>query len=194
MKESVARKDDLVISILHKPANTVLRVAGRVEALDLDATKREALAVRGRRGDGLAVFTANYRQVWKLQCIALFFFFFFRVDYVMLVASYTETRNNCKCHARVTNKFLVASRMIPMAKMEKRVSEGWTSSRSRSTRVSYPYWWVFTMAFKLISPDSMAFLMGGAALQPRSVNMITCIACTMSQDDTPPQVHVRTRD
>lgn len=73
MKESVARKDDLVISILHKPANTVLRVAGRVETLDLDATKREALAVRGRRGDGLAVFTANYRQVWKLQCIALFF-------------------------------------------------------------------------------------------------------------------------
>lgn len=115
---------------------------------------------------------------------------FFRVDYVMLVASYTTTRNNCKCHARVTNKFLVASRMIPMAKMEKRVSEGWTSSRSRSTRVSYPYWWVFTMAFKLISPDSMAFLMGGAALQPRSVNMTTCIACTMSQDDTAPQVHV----
>lgn len=59
MEQRVAREHDLVAAVLHEPADAVLRVARRVEALDGDVADLEALAVARRLGHCLAVLAAD---------------------------------------------------------------------------------------------------------------------------------------
>lgn len=48
MEESISRKHNLVVAILHEPANAVLGVARCVERLDCDASNVKRLAVLRR--------------------------------------------------------------------------------------------------------------------------------------------------
>ena len=64
MEERVTGEDDLLLAVLRKPADAVLRVAWRVQALDRDAAELEPFAVRGRLGRRLAVSAADDGEVW----------------------------------------------------------------------------------------------------------------------------------
>lgn len=67
MEEGVAGEDDLVVAVLHEPADAVLGVARRVEALDRDAADLEPIAVAGSGRDGLAVLAADDLQVGQAE-------------------------------------------------------------------------------------------------------------------------------
>lgn len=67
MEQGVTRKDDLVAVVLHEPADAVLRVAWRVETLDVDIANLEALAVTGRLGHCFAVLAADYGELGQAQ-------------------------------------------------------------------------------------------------------------------------------
>lgn len=64
VEERVTSEDDLVLAVLREPADAVLRVAGRVQALDRDAAELETLAVGGSLGRRLAVPAADDGEVW----------------------------------------------------------------------------------------------------------------------------------
>lgn len=59
MEQRIARKDDLVVAVLHEPADTVLGVAWRVQALDGDAPQLEAVTVGRRLRHAIALFSAD---------------------------------------------------------------------------------------------------------------------------------------
>jgi len=67
MEQRVAREHDLVPVVLHEPADAVLRVARRVEALDGDVANLEALAVARRLGYGFAVLAADDGELGEVQ-------------------------------------------------------------------------------------------------------------------------------
>ena len=62
MEESVPRKHDPVIAVLHEEADAVLGVARRVQRLDGDAANVERLAVLGRLGYLIAVLAADHLE------------------------------------------------------------------------------------------------------------------------------------
>jgi hypothetical protein len=62
VEESVACEDDLVVAILHEPADAVLRVARSVQGLDGNAAETETLTVAWRLGHLLAVFASEDLQ------------------------------------------------------------------------------------------------------------------------------------
>lgn len=64
VEERVAGEDDLVLAVLREPADAVLRVAGRVQALNRDASELEPLAVGGRLCRRLAVPAADDGEIW----------------------------------------------------------------------------------------------------------------------------------
>lgn len=72
VEQRVAREDDLVIAILHKPADAVLRVAGGMQTLHRDATQRKHFTMSRRLGHSLAVLASKDLEVRKLECGALF--------------------------------------------------------------------------------------------------------------------------
>lgn len=59
VEQSIARKHDLVVAVLHKEADAVLGVTRRVQGLDGDAANVEGLAVFWRFGYLLAVLAAD---------------------------------------------------------------------------------------------------------------------------------------
>lgn len=59
MEQGVAGEDDPVPVVLHEPADTILRVAWRVETLNVDTADLETLAVSRRLGHCFAVLAAN---------------------------------------------------------------------------------------------------------------------------------------
>jgi hypothetical protein len=59
VEESIPRKHDLVVPVLHEEADAVLGVARRVQRLDGDAADVERLAVLGRLGYLPAVLAAD---------------------------------------------------------------------------------------------------------------------------------------
>ena len=71
VEQRVAGEHDLLVAILREPADAVLRVAGRVEALDSDGPDVETLAVRRGLGDGLAVLSPDDKKVRCPQVAAL---------------------------------------------------------------------------------------------------------------------------
>lgn len=71
MEQRVPGEHDLLVAILREPADAVLCVAGRVEALHRDGPDAEALAVRRGLGHGLTVLTPDDREVWGSQVAAL---------------------------------------------------------------------------------------------------------------------------
>lgn len=66
MEESIPRKHDLVVAVLHEEADAVLGVAGRVQRLDGDAANVERVAVLGRLGYLFAVLAADYFKLAEL--------------------------------------------------------------------------------------------------------------------------------
>jgi len=59
VEEGVAREDNLLVAVLHEPADAVLGVAGCVKCLDGDAADLEGLAMSGCPGYLLAVLAAD---------------------------------------------------------------------------------------------------------------------------------------
>ncbi len=59
MEQSIPRKHDLVVAVLHEEADAVLGVARRVKRLDHNAADVEGRAMRGCLGHLLAVLAAN---------------------------------------------------------------------------------------------------------------------------------------
>lgn len=59
MEQSISREHNLVITVLHEIADTVLCVAGCVEGLDIDAANLELLSVGRGPGYFLTVFTSD---------------------------------------------------------------------------------------------------------------------------------------
>lgn len=72
VEQRVAREDDLVRAVLHEPADAVLRMARRVQALDGDAADLEARAVGRRLRDGLGVLAGDDGQVGQAELFSLF--------------------------------------------------------------------------------------------------------------------------
>ena len=66
-EESVASEDDLLIAVLHEPADAVLGMAGRMKGFDGDAADVERSAVRGGFGDALTLGATNDGQVFKAE-------------------------------------------------------------------------------------------------------------------------------
>lgn len=63
-KQSITGEDNLVVSILHEVADTVLCVAGRVQRLNGDAlSDLEDFAVCRGPGDRLAILAADDREL-----------------------------------------------------------------------------------------------------------------------------------
>lgn len=67
MEERIARKDDLVCSVLHEPGDAVLSVARVVYGLHGNAPEFEALSVAWRSCHLLAVFPAKDLQIWHSE-------------------------------------------------------------------------------------------------------------------------------
>lgn len=66
-EERIAREDDLLVPILHEPADAVLRVARRMQRCDCDVlADLEGLVMLWYPGHGLAVFPSNYGNIGKL--------------------------------------------------------------------------------------------------------------------------------
>lgn len=72
MKKSVACKDNFLVAVLHEPADAVLGVTGRIQALDSNAfAKLGGLAVARRLRDRLAILAADDGQFGEVQHLAL---------------------------------------------------------------------------------------------------------------------------
>lgn len=67
VEERVAREDDLVVAVLHEPADAVLGVAGCVEGLDGDAADVEGGPVGWGLGDALALAAADDGEVVEAE-------------------------------------------------------------------------------------------------------------------------------
>ena len=67
MEESISRKHNLVLAILHEEADAVLGVAGRVQRLNGDAANVERVAVLRRLGYLFAVLAADYFELAELR-------------------------------------------------------------------------------------------------------------------------------
>lgn len=63
--------DALAVAVLEEPADAVLRVTWRVQALDGDAAQREACAVGGRAGYAFRVFAADDGEVGEVELLFL---------------------------------------------------------------------------------------------------------------------------
>lgn len=59
MEQCIARKDDLVVAVLHEPADAVLGMAWGIQALDGDAPQLEAVAVGRCLRHAVALFSAD---------------------------------------------------------------------------------------------------------------------------------------
>lgn len=59
VEQRIAREDDLVVAVLHEPADAVLGMAWRVQALDGDAPQLEAVTVGRRLRHAVALFSAD---------------------------------------------------------------------------------------------------------------------------------------
>lgn len=105
VEQGVAREDHLVVTVLHEPADAILRVAWRVQALDGDAAQREALAVLRRCSDVLAVSSAKDLQVRHTQRAAL----------LRLLAGRTVVLESGN---QGTHDLLVAPRVVPVAGLD----------------------------------------------------------------------------
>lgn len=72
MEKRITSKDDLVVPILHNPANAILCVARRMQSLDGDVANVETLAVGRNLVDLLAVLTADDFEVGEAESSALY--------------------------------------------------------------------------------------------------------------------------
>lgn len=66
MEQGVTSEDDLLVAVLHVPADRVLGVTRGVETLHLDVAQLEAVAIGGRRCHTLTLFAAIYGQLAEL--------------------------------------------------------------------------------------------------------------------------------
>ena len=71
VEKRVPRENDPLVAVLREPADAVLRVAGRVEALHGDVPELKALAIWRGLGDGLTVLAPDYGELWSSQVAAL---------------------------------------------------------------------------------------------------------------------------
>ena len=71
VEQRVPGEHDPLVTILREPADTVLRVTRRVEALHGDGPDTESLAVRRGLGYGLAVLAPDDREVRGPQVATL---------------------------------------------------------------------------------------------------------------------------
>lgn len=63
-EKRIPRENHLLLPIFHQPANTVLRMTGRMQRLDRDlVTDLETLSVFGGLGHGFAIFAADDGEV-----------------------------------------------------------------------------------------------------------------------------------
>lgn len=67
-EKSIPRENHSLLPILHQPANTVLRMAGRMQRLDRYlVTDLETLLVLGGSGHGFAIFAPNDGELEALE-------------------------------------------------------------------------------------------------------------------------------
>ncbi|KAJ0160806.1 hypothetical protein CTA2_7260 [Colletotrichum tanaceti] len=70
-EERVSRKHDLLLPVLHEPADAILGVARRVQRLDGDAADVERLAVAGCPSNAVAVLAADDGQLLQAEVVLL---------------------------------------------------------------------------------------------------------------------------
>lgn len=73
-EQGITSKDGLSSAILHKVADAVLCVAGRVNTRHLDITNLKCLLVFGCLGDAVTVFATNDVQLGGLKSLELLFY------------------------------------------------------------------------------------------------------------------------
>lgn len=112
MEQRVAGENGLVVAVLCEPADAVLRVARRVQALHRNAAELEAFAVRRRSGGRLAVLTTNDGQIFVAECRSLFFLSASVKLIVLLKTSALVTLGG-------TDQLLVATGVIPVTAGQK---------------------------------------------------------------------------
>ena len=67
-EKGVPSEDDLLLAVLHVPADAVLSMARRMQGLDGDIVPYlEGLAMSRRPRDGFTVLAANDGEAWKLR-------------------------------------------------------------------------------------------------------------------------------
>jgi hypothetical protein len=66
-EQSVASEDNLLVAILHEPADTILGVAGRVKTGHGDVANHEGLLMSGSPSDTLTVFSTYNREIGNLE-------------------------------------------------------------------------------------------------------------------------------
>ena len=100
VEQGVTSEDDLLVAILHVPADRVLGVARGVEALHLDVAQLEAVAIGWRGCHTFTLLTAVYGQLAELRKLP-------QVN----ISSFQEARRG----STRTDHLFVAPCMVPVA-------------------------------------------------------------------------------